>query len=125
MAEPAPETQVRVLTRDMEAVKRKLRRMDEEAAAENALLVAARRDSLRALELIPKIDDGVRTLRVELKSEIAEVRNDLREFRTEVNQRFDSVNQRFDSVNQRFDSLEVRVTAQDEVLGRIAAHLGV
>jgi uncharacterized coiled-coil DUF342 family protein len=86
MAERTLETRVDVLTKDVETIKRKLRSMEDVDATETALVLAARSDSLRALELIPKIDDNVRALRVELKSEIGHVRNDLGEFRTEFDE---------------------------------------
>jgi hypothetical protein len=100
MAKQTLESQIQVLTDDVEAIKNRLRHMDDREASENALAVAARSDALDALELIPKIDIGVRALRDELKSEIAGVRVELRSeiahFRHEVNGRFTEVNRRLD-----------------------------
>jgi predicted nucleic acid-binding Zn-ribbon protein len=153
MAEATLETRVNVLTSEVDDVKRKIRRMEEELALDDALARAARRDSLNALDLIPKIDDGVLALRVELKTEIGSVRNDLADFRAEVtdfraevidfraevtgfraevnhrfgavDEQFGAVNEQFGAVNKQFGAVNKRLDEHGELLKKIADRLDI
>lgn len=106
------------LADDVAIIKRKIKRMEDAGAMETLLILAARRDSLEALERIPKIEDDVRTLRVEVRTGFAAVREDISGLRK------DTTDLR-EEMNQRFDDQGALIKGQGELIKKIADHLGI
>jgi predicted nucleic acid-binding Zn-ribbon protein len=141
VAEQTLEGQVRVLTSDMEAVKRRLQRMEHEVELGDALARAARGDSLKALERIPKIEDELRAFRVEFRTGLARLETKvtgldtkvtgldgkvtaLEATVTELNTRFTTFEATVTELNTKFTALEKSQAEDSRTLARIARHLG-